>query len=98
MIVCGATTTARVEPSDEGGNISNEAIVGDWGRCGGTNDGGSGNGSNMWSGDDNRYIVMMRSWKSYDGSVFLGASRGGSRISGVGASSGGGGGNDGNGG
>ena len=93
MIIGGATTAARVEPSNEGGNISNEAIVGGWGWCGGTNDRRSGDGGDTWGGDDNRYVVMMHSWKLYDGSVFLGVSRGRSRVSGVGTGNGGGGSN-----
>ena len=96
MIVGGTTTTARVEPSNEGRNILNEAIVGGWDQCGGTNDSRSGDGSDTWSGDNNRYIVMMCSWKSYDGSIFLGTSGGRSRISGVGTGNSGG--SDGNGG
>ena len=97
MIVGGTTTTARVEPSNEGRNILNEAIVGGWDQCGGTNDSRSGDGSDTWSGDNNRYVVMMCSWKSYDGGVFLRSSGGRSRMGGI-STDGGSGGGDRNGG
>ena len=96
MIVGGAATAARVEPSNERGNILNEAVTGGWGRCRSSNDSGSGDRGNTWSGDDNWYVVVMCLQKSYNGSVFLGTSSGRSRISGV--STGSGGGSDGNGG
>ena len=97
MIVGGAATAAGVEPSHERGDILNETVVGGWGWCRSSNDGGSGDGGDTWSGDDNWYVVVVCSRKSYDGSVFLGTSGGGLRMSGIGAG-GGGGGSDGNGG
>ena len=97
MIVGGAATTARVEPSDKRGDISNEAVVGGWGWCRGSNDSGSGDGGGTWGSDDNRYVVVMCLQKSYDGSVLLGTLGGRSRMSGVGTD-GGSGGSDGNGG
>ena len=95
MIVGGAATTARVEPSDQRGDVSDETVAGCWDWCRSSNDSRGGDGGSTWSGDDNWYIVVMCSRKSYDGSVFLGTSGGGSRISGVGTS-GGGNGSDGN--
>ena len=84
MIVGGAATAARVEPSDKRGNISNEAVVGGWGWCRSSNGSGSGDGGDTWSSDDNWYVVVMCLQKSYDGSVFLGTSGGRSRMSRVG--------------
>ena len=94
MIVGGAATAARVEPSDKRGDISNEAVVDGWGWCRSSDDSGSGDGGGTWGSDDNRHVVVMCLRKSYDGSVFLGTSGGRSRMSGVGT--GGGGGSDGN--
>ena len=93
MIFGGAATTARVEPSDERGDISNEAVIGGWGWCRSSNDSWSGDRGGTWGGDDNQYVVVMCLRKSYDASVFLGTSGGGSRIGGIGASDSGGGGN-----
>ena len=92
MIFGGAATTARVEPSDERGDISNKAVIGGWGWCRSSNDGGSGDGGGTWGSDDNRYVVVMCSWKSYDGNVFLRTSGGRSRMGGVGTDGGSGGG------
>ena len=88
MVVGGTTTAARVEPSNEGGNISDEAIAGGWDRCGGANNNGSNVGGGTWSGNDNQCIVMVCLRESYSGSVSLGPSSRRSRISGVGTGNG----------
>ena len=93
MVVSGTTTAARVEPSNEGGNISNEAIAGGWNRCGGTSDNGSNDGDGMWNGNDNWCIVMMCLRESYSRSVFLRPSGRRSGISGISTGDGGGSGN-----
>ena len=93
MVVSGTTTAARVEPSNEGGNISNEAIAGGWDRCRGMNDNRSNVGGDMWSSNDNRCIVMVCLRESYSRSVFLRPSGRRSGISGISTGDGGGSGN-----
>ena len=88
MVVSGTTTTARVKPSNEGGNISNEAIAGGWDRCRGMNDNRSNVGGDMWSSNDNRCIVMVCLRESYSKSMSLGSLSRRSRISGVGTGNG----------
>ena len=91
MIFGRAVTTARVEPSDERGDILNKAVIGgrDW--CRSSNDSGSGNGGGTWGSDDNQYIVVMCLQKSYNGSIFLRTLGGRSRMGGVGTDGGSGG-------